>query len=74
MVADPDQGRAVLDEVPGVGGMELRPGKLSTNFGDRTLADHLISLDKERWRDRQSEGFGGLEIDNQLELGRLLHR
>jgi len=32
------QGRAVLDEAPGGGGAVLRPGTLSTNFGDRTLA------------------------------------
>jgi len=35
--ADPEQGRAVLDEAPGVGGMGLRPGNSSTHFGDRTL-------------------------------------
>ena len=38
MGADPEQGRAVLDEAPGVRGVGLRPGKSSKNFGDRTLA------------------------------------
>src|SRR6266404_5181887 len=32
------------------------------------LLDHLIRPLQERRGDRQAEGFGGLEVDNQLEL------
>src|SRR3954469_9345972 len=35
---------------------------------------HLIGAGKERGRDRKTEGFGGLEIDHQFELCRLLDR
>jgi len=38
------------------------------------LLDHLIRPLQERLRHRQAEGFGGLEVDDQLELGGLLHR
>ena len=41
---DPEQGRAVLDEALGVGGMELRPGTSSTDFGDRTLVSAPFDL------------------------------
>ena len=34
--------------------------------------DHLIRPLQERRRDRQAEGLGGLEVDDQLELGGLL--
>src|SRR5713226_249385 len=33
--------------------------------------DHLIRPLQERLGDRQAEGLGGLEVDDQLELGRL---
>jgi len=36
------------------------------------LLDHLIRPLQERRRERQTEGLGGLEIDDQLELRRLL--
>ena len=39
---DPEQGRAVLDEAPGVGGAGRRPGTSATNFGDRTLASNSV--------------------------------
>ena len=39
---------------------------------DGHLLDHLVCPLKERRRDRQAEGFGGLEVDDQLELGGLL--
>src|SRR6266478_2659044 len=35
--------------------------------------DHLIRPLQERRRDRQAEGLGGLRVDDQLELGRLLY-
>src|SRR5262249_56018968 len=34
--------------------------------------DHLIRPRQQRRRDRQAERLGGLEVDDQLELGRLL--
>ena len=34
--------------------------------------DHLIRPQQQRRRDRQAERLGGLEVDDQLELGRLL--
>jgi ion channel len=36
------------------------------------LLDYLIRPPQERRRDRQAEGFGGLEVDRQLELARAL--
>jgi hypothetical protein len=36
--------------------------------------DDLVSASEDRLRDRQTECLGGLEIDNQLELGRFLDR
>ena len=35
--------------------------------------DHLISAGEERWRDRDAESFGGLEIDHELEGRWLFH-
>jgi hypothetical protein len=39
---------------------------------DERLLDHLIRPSEQRRWDRQAEGFGGLEVDHQLELGGLL--
>src|SRR5215208_8439275 len=36
--------------------------------------DHLVGTDKKFVRHSQTKGFGGLEIDPEVELGRLLHR
>jgi hypothetical protein len=36
--------------------------------------DHLVGAGKDRLWDRQTERFGGLEIDHQLEPRRLLNR
>jgi hypothetical protein len=36
--------------------------------------DHLIRPLQERRRDRQAEGLGGLEVDDQFKGCRLLHR
>jgi len=38
------------------------------------LLNHLIRPLQERRRDRQAEGLGGLEVDNELELLGLLYR
>ena len=44
-----------------------------SNFILSVLLDHLIRPLQERRRDRQTEGLGGLEVDDQLERRRLLH-
>ena len=36
--------------------------------------DHFIGLEEEGWRDGQAEGLRGLEVDDQLERHRSLHR
>src|SRR5438445_2462137 len=42
------------------------------SLGWRKLFDHLIRPQQQRLRDRQPERLGGLEVDDQLELGGLL--
>src|SRR4029450_12752288 len=41
-------------------------------WGGHGLLDHLVRSQKQRLRDRQTECLGGLEVDGQLELRRLL--
>ena len=36
--------------------------------------DNLVGAGEDRWRDREPERLGGLEIDHQLECSRLLDR
>ena len=36
--------------------------------------NHLIRPLQKRWRDRQADGLGGLEVDDQFELGGLFDR
>ena len=38
------------------------------------LLDHLVRLEEDDRGDGEAEGLGGLEVDHQLELGRLLYR
>src|SRR5712691_13549178 len=50
-----------------------RPGRDCTGArGQHALLDHLVRLQQERGRDREAEGLRGLEVDDQLELRRLL--
>src|SRR5438445_586450 len=37
------------------------------------LLEHLVRLEEDGWGNRQAEGLGGLEVDDQLELRGLLH-
>src|SRR5262249_14294798 len=39
-----------------------------------TLLDHVVGSGEQRRRDGEAERFRCLEVDDQLELGRLLHR
>ena len=43
-------------------------------FGCNALFDHLVGDLPEMQRDIEAERLGGLEIDEKLELSRLLHR
>jgi hypothetical protein len=38
------------------------------------LLDHLIGQEEQRWRHRDPQYLGGLQVNDQLELRRLLHR
>jgi len=38
------------------------------------LLNHLVVPQQRRLRDRQAEGFGGFEVDDQIELRGLLDR
>jgi hypothetical protein len=57
-------------------GWQDLPQRSSSQWAQSSVAlfDHLIRPLKQRLRDRQAEGPGGLEVDHQLELGRLLDR
>ena len=46
-----------------------RPGRVETR-----LFDDLVGAGEDRWRDRQAERLRGFQVDDQLELNRLLHR
>src|SRR5215813_7815350 len=45
---------------------------VSAEVSARSL-DHLIRSRQQRRRDGEAEGFGGLEVNHQLELARLLY-
>ena len=47
-------------------------GRSSRRLCAHDLLDHLIGPAQQRRRDRQAECLGGLQIDDQLELGGLL--
>src|SRR5260370_30506295 len=53
---------------------EVRPNLARSNNGPftRCSLDHLVGAGQDRWRDGESKHLGGLEIDHQLKLDRLL--
>src|SRR5215469_11729849 len=67
----------LLPALPSAGrGAQARPS-LRRPAGARIRAvsfDNLVGAGEDRRRDRQAESPGGLEVHNQLELGRLLDR
>ena len=65
----PPVGPAISSNHGGFQPRAARPGSPDSP----SLLDHLIRPLQERRRDRQPEGLGGLEVDDQLELRRLLH-
>src|SRR6266568_2082375 len=40
---------------------------------ERSSLDHLVRAQQQRLRDREPKRLGGLEVDHELELGRLFH-
>src|SRR5437773_1162194 len=81
--ADPSQGRSTARGRPPAGGrlvagLDAYPfrffvRKISVSERHIALLDHFIRPPQQRRRDRQAERLGGLEVDDQLEFGRLLH-
>jgi len=57
-------------------GWQDLPQRSSSQWAQASVAlfDHLIRPLQERLGDGQAEGLGGLEVDDQLELGGLLDR
>jgi hypothetical protein len=59
---------------------DVAPCRLCANNGlmqhskQHRLFDHVIGATEQRWRHVQTESPGGLEIDREIELGRLLDR
>src|ERR1700730_9173515 len=54
----------------------VQSGRTAGSDGLRTSRasfDDLVRAGQDRWRDRQAERHGGLEVDDQLECRRLLH-
>src|SRR5262249_61179780 len=47
--------------------------RLPSRIADAPLLDHLIGSTQQRRRNRESERPGGLEVDHEFVLGRLLH-
>jgi hypothetical protein len=48
------------------------PASRSAGSGGGPLLDYLVRPRQQRWRDREAERLGGFEVDDELELRRLL--
>src|SRR4029453_2776293 len=53
------------------GGVQKPGGFLASERGS---ANHLIRQEEQRWRQRDLQGLGGLEVEDQLEFHGLFHR
>ena len=69
----------------GIVGADARPNWTERPESDRramavlsqpaeALLDHFVGCGQQRFRDGEAERLGGLEVDDKLELGRLLDR
>jgi len=76
---DPQEGVGVRAAIPRRGALK-KPLLVRSSRSEDPCAlvygslDHLIRPLQERRRDRQAEGLGGLEVDDQFKGCRLLHR
>src|SRR5262249_36201246 len=66
-------GRCLLSPAAGCSARPPRHVRLIPVCPARLL-DHLIRQEEQRWRDRDPERLGRLEVDDQLEFYGLLHR
>ena len=54
--------------------LTLRRGRPPQGSGKHCSLDHLVCRGQQRFRDGEAEGFGGLEVDDQIEFRGLDYR
>src|SRR5215469_6778909 len=64
--------KADMRELPRICPLRAKSGLM--HYGMGCLFDHLVGEREHAGRNSEGERFGGLEINNQLEFGRLHHR